>query len=57
MEHTGSQGAGEKGPHESQGLANVQVEIYMKYSSLYINLGESNCVVEKSILESEYNKP
>lgn len=56
MEHTGSQGAGEKAPCESLGLAEVQVEIYMKCSSLYINSGEGNRVVEKSVLESEYNK-
>ena len=57
MEHTGSQGAGKKAPCESQGLANVQGEIYMKWSPLHMNLGEGNCVDEKSVLKSKYNKP
>lgn len=52
MEHTGSQGAGEKAPHESQTV----VQIYMPCSSLCIFLGKGNSVAEKSAFNSEYNR-
>lgn len=52
MEHTGSQGAGEKAPRELQDLAKGQVDMSTKRSSLCINV-EGDRGAEKSALEPE----
>lgn len=55
MEHTGSQGAGEKAPPQLQNLARIQVDTIQNVL-IYIFLGKGNCVFEKFAFKFEYNR-